>query len=201
VLNDVHGLMTFECEPQPRFLRLGPVIAMVSSPHQRLTEAMEAATRLNATITSRELLAYDLYAASFSESNADARFVMLMMAIETLIEPQPRSEEARAVVDTLIQATRSSSLPAGEVASIEGALDWLHSESISRAGRRLASRLGDRTYQGDTPARFFTRCYDLRSRLVHGAEPRPTRAEVGGLAAGLEHFVGDLISGPLLDNS
>lgn len=43
-------------------------------------------------MTEREQLAYALYSASFSESSADARFVMLMMAAETLIKPQPRSE-------------------------------------------------------------------------------------------------------------
>ena len=47
--------------------------------------------------------------------------------------------------------------------------------------------------------KFFKVCYEIRSRLVHGQAPRPTRDEVGAVAAHLENFVGDLLSGPLLE--
>lgn len=71
-------------------------------------------------------------------------------------------------------------------------------ESIGQAGRRLARTLEPRTYQGFAPATFFIRCYEMRSKLVHGHIPRPDRGEVDLLAANLETFVGDLLSGSLL---
>lgn len=49
------------------------------------------------------------------------------------------------------------------------------------------------TYAGDEPAVFFTRCYALRSRLLHGHLPLPTRAEIDALASSLEVFVANLL--------
>jgi hypothetical protein len=46
---------------------------------------------------------------------------------------------------------------------------------------------------------FFNRCYQMRSKLVHGEVPRPTRDEVGVRAASLEVFVGHLLGVPLVD--
>jgi hypothetical protein len=42
------------------------------------------------------------------------------------------------------------------------------------------------------PERFFSDCYEMRSQLVHGAFPRPSRAEVDARAATLETFTGHL---------
>jgi len=201
ILNDVHGLMTYKCEPAPRFARVGNVTGIKRTAHERLAVALSRAVKSSAVLTPEERLAYDLYSASFSEPNADARFMMLMMAIETLIRPRQRSPEVRALVDTLIATTEVSALPKREIASIKGTLNWLHEESIGQAGRRLAMNLGDRKYNGESPKTFFTRCYDLRSRLVHGVGARPDRDEVGLRAAHLEIFVGNLISRSLLDDS
>src|SRR6266568_6474344 len=73
-----------------------------------------------------------------------------------------------------------------------------HGFTTSRLGRpddrRLAKALGTTRYGGETPSQFFTDCYELRSRLVHGGRPRPARDEVARRAANLEVFVGDLLS-------
>jgi len=198
VLNDVHGIMVFESEPLPKFASTG-VTAVVGKPGDRVVEMVQAAARLNIAMTERERLAYDLYSASFSESSADARFVTLMMAAETLIEPQPRSEAVAAHVRELVSATQTSSLRREEVESVVGSLRWLYNESVGQAGRRLAQSLGDRRYADEEPQRFFTRCYDLRSKLVHGQYPRPERGDVDQRAATLEVFVSDLLAGRLRD--
>jgi hypothetical protein len=198
VLNDVHGVMIYESEPQPLFAG-SSVSTTVGRSVTGLQNALAAAERLNATTSEQERLAFDLFSASFDETSADARLMMLMMAIETLIQPADRGAAANAHVDAMIQATRTSNLPSNEIASIVGSLQWLRTESISQAGRRLARALGDRTYLCLSPERFFTRCYDLRSRLAHGAVPRPSWTEVNEHAAALEIFVSHLLSGELLD--
>jgi hypothetical protein len=197
VLNDVHGTLVFECEPPPMFGRVGGR-GVVGVTAERLMNALNAAIELGAVMSDRDQVAYDLYSASFSETSADARLAMLMMAVETLIEPQPRSDEVREHVDALIADTQASDLPDGEIQSIVSSLQWLRDESIGQAGRRLASRLGDRRYVDEQPGRFFTKCYTLRSQLIHGHSPRPTRAEVDSRAAALELFVHDLLSVELL---
>lgn len=194
VLNDDHGILVYECEPEPRFARVGAVNVVTGPGGDRLISEIERASRLRVEMSTTERLAFDLYAASFSESSPDARLAMLMMAMETLIEPGPRSTVVREHVDRMIAATRSSGLGRQEIDSIVGSLQWLLCESINQAGRKLAARLGNRKYMDEAPSKFFTSCYGLRSRLFHGHEPRPTRAEVGTRAASLEHFVGDLLS-------
>jgi hypothetical protein len=118
------------------------------------------------------------------------------MATETLINLQPRTPEVQAHVDNLIALTREADLPANERQSILGTLKWLHDESISQGGRRLARKLGNRLYADESPERFFTSCYSIRSGLAHGHHPRPS---VDGRVAALETFVADLLSAELLD--
>jgi len=201
VLNDVHGTAVFASEPQPTFLGLGAATLMLGKPAERLSQAIRAARDLGVALSDQEQLAYDLYGASFFfHPSPDVRFVMLMMALETLTEPQERSPEVVTHVDALIACTRKSGLPDKEIESIVGSLGYMHKESISQAGRRLARTLGERRYMDETATKFFTECYALRSRLVHGHYPRPTRSEVDLRAAHLETFVSHLLSGQLLNS-
>jgi hypothetical protein len=197
-LNDVHGLMTFECEPAPVFLRIGPIFGIVSSPHERLADAMANAIQ-NGGLSEERQVTYDLFAASFAQPSADARFALLMMALESLIDPAPRSEESRRHVESLIEATHNSGLPKPEIDSIKGSLSWLLDESIGQAGRKLARTLEPKKYNNESPATFFTHCYEMRSRLMHGHHPLPTRNEIDLQAANLTAFVADLLANSPVD--
>jgi hypothetical protein len=199
-LNNVHGTQVYECEPPPQFVHQ-EVAATVGKPEQRARDAIRAAHDLGIGMTDQEQLAYDLYSGSYFQPAADARFLMLTMALETLIDQEVLSDEVKAHVDQLIALTRGSSLRSKEIESMVGTLRWLYRESVSRAGRRLAEKLGDRLYMDGTekPVTFFNRSYEMRSHLVHGYYPRPTRDEVDRRAANLETFVGNLLSLPLLE--
>jgi hypothetical protein len=191
-LNDVHGLMVYECEPKPIFLSIGPMTAVVSSPHERLAQAMSDAIE-NGGLTEERQITYDLFAASFAQPSADASFALLMMALESMIEPQPRADESRRHVETIIRATKDSKLARSEINSIVGALSWLLDESIGQAGRRLAKTLEPSRYGDESPAAFFTHCYEVRSRLMHGHHPLPTRNEISHLTGTLRVFIADLL--------
>jgi hypothetical protein len=121
-----------------------------------------------------------------------------MMAVETLIEQEERPEDVRAHVTQLIADTRDSGLAQNNRDSLVGSLELLKIESVGAAGRRLAASLGDRTYMDESPS-IFTRCYEMRSQLVHGRFPRPAPGDVGSCAVGLECFAGDLLGAALLD--
>lgn len=169
-------------------------------PVSKLQRAVAAARDLACPARSEgERIAYDLSSASFFARDPDARFVLLMMACEALLEPKPRNELVRRCVDDLISLTQTAGLPANDTQSIIGSLRWLYTESIGQAGRRLASGLIPREYMGKHPVHFFTECYALRSALVHGHAERPKAGEVGSHAASLEVFLQDLLSGPLLN--
>ena len=194
VLNDVHGLMAYPSDPKPSFATMtadGVRGVSVESFEREFTAAFERKT----TLTERERIAHLVFNSSFFQPSADARFLMLMMAVEVLIEPKRRSEAAVGYVSRFVKEISAAPLEQDEQDSLVGSLRWLKSESISQAGRRLAiERLGNKKYHEKTALDFFTRCYALRSNLVHGNVPLPTFAEVSGTVGILEEFVSDLLT-------
>lgn len=156
------------------------------------------ATHLRApAVDETQRAAFAVYSAAFTLQDPDARFLTLMTAVEVLIDPKPRAPEVIKHVDSLIRATQASGLGASDKTSVTGSLRWLRKQSIGRAGRDLAATLGDRTYAELNAEDFFRACYKIRSKLVHGQVPLPERDDVSLLAAHLERFVGDLLSGGL----
>ena len=152
-----------------------------------------------APLSAVEQTAYDLYSSAFSATTFDARFVVLMMALETLLEPEERAAEVVSHVDNLIEITTKARLPSDQRASLLGSLRYMRQESIGQAGRRLALRLGERRYMELEAPRFFTKCYELRSSLVHGSHPRPDRVLIESYLPHLEQLVADLLAGKLLE--
>lgn len=201
VLQDVHGLSTYENEPPPMFGGLS-LAGMASSPHERLAEALERARERDVVLSDEQRLAYDLYSASQSQTDADARLIMLVMATEVLKEQEQRGPDVQELVDTLV-GTLSARIEDGslrsdqsEKDSLLGQLRELRKESNTQAVRRLVAHLGDHPhpYFGEeTLDAFIKKCYALRSTLVHGSSPK-NRQEVRERAAGLEALVGRLLT-------
>jgi hypothetical protein len=136
---------------------------------------------------------YDIFSAALGLAPGDAQYAMLMAALETMIKPRPRSSESIKHVSRLIELTRESGLPEWEIGSLTGSLKWLYHESINQAGKIIATTLGPRTYMDERPAVFFRRCYEIRSRLLHGSDPLPSAHDVRSRIPSLIEFVADLI--------
>jgi hypothetical protein len=199
VLNDVHGIMTYESDPRLMLVGVDPIHAIRGAQGNRLLATLQRAVQLNCHLSPAEHLAYDLFSgASLVEDSADAKFMMLMMALETLIDQKDRSEKVKLFVDDLKKQTLASELPSNEKDSLSKSLESLVRESVGRAGRRLARTLGDRRYMNQKPVAFFNQCYEMRNALAHGYLDRPSRDAVAALGSGLELFVADLIAGSLV---
>lgn len=198
VLNDEPGLSVFATEPTPKFVHVSASAVKIPSV-DRTVRAINVAYALGPHHTPRQSLAYDLYSASFFATVADARLLMLMMAVETLLDPADRPEKVRAHVQSLIDQTKAAGLPKQEKESILGSMQWLFQDSVSRAGQKLAATLEGRTYMDLPPEKFFKKCYTLRSRLAHGDVPRPSFEEVNMMNGPLEQFVGQLLCPKLLE--
>jgi hypothetical protein len=195
VLNNEHGLMVYSSEPAPVFAATGPADLILSSSPESFEREFSATITRNRALTERERLAFSLFHASFFQPTADGRFLLLVMAIEALIDPKRKSPEAVRHVDGFITQIKNSSLDLNERCSLIGSLKWLRDESINKAGQRLvAERLGDKIYGGKTAPKFFSKVYATRSKLVHGQVPIPTFEQVNALAAPLEVFVSELLT-------
>jgi hypothetical protein len=137
ILNDVMGLSVFECEPAPMFVRMGPPTVSVGK--AGVLGALRAAAANDVSMPPQEQLAYALYSASFNETHADARFVMLMMALETLLPETERPEAVLAHVERLREITKQADLPDADRRSLLGSLDWLRLQSINLAASSRSS--------------------------------------------------------------
>ncbi|MFI6637526.1 hypothetical protein ACIBI7_52325 [Nonomuraea fuscirosea] len=195
VLDDVHGILVFPSKPAAAFETAMPITAVLSRPIEDVVSCASAlADQADLLLDDAQLVAHSLFASSFSETSADARFLMLMMAVETIIKRDDRSLAVVAHVNDLLTQTKQTDLPVRERDALLGALRDLRKQSIGQAGQALASMLGDQRFAGETPADFFKMSYGLRSQLVHGAVPRPSREIVGQRAATLQIMVGRLLS-------
>jgi hypothetical protein len=193
VLNDLHGLMTFNSTPQPKFSSL-TAIATRGVPIDSFHEVFRNVVSHDVKLERKERIAISLFNSSFFNPNADGRFLSLVMTIEVLIAPQPKSQGAIEFVQQFIDTINSSTVASAEKNSLAGSLKWLKQESIQQAGKNLVTaRLGQRAYRGKPAKKFFTDVYNLRSRLVHGTDPFPSFEDVSSIVADVEVFVSDLL--------
>lgn len=190
VLNDEHGTMVYTTLPKPLlFETSAKAVKLLNA--EKLLRVIKLTHEARPEVSEPERIAYDLFASSYLYPKPDARFLALMMAIETLAERQPRSRETISHIETLIGITRSAQI--NDAQSLLSALSDMKKESIASACKVLASRLIDKQYANRDAVSFMGHCYGLRSKLVHGSNPRPTNQDINEVVADLERFVGDLL--------
>ena len=172
------------------------VVASKGSNIEQFNKAMEfEPTSLE--ISEKERIAFVLYGAAAFATDPEARFMLLMMALETRIDSKLRDGLALEMIDEFLGVVETSvELEIKEKNSILGSLRHLRKESISEAGQSLVRGMGSDSYDGRSAEDFFKVCYQIRSDIVHGNFPRPKIDEIRHLAANLEILVGHLIAGP-----
>jgi hypothetical protein len=192
-LHDPARLWAYEAGiDEPVFLTTNPVILQRGSTLEALEEAMATAIAMGGLSRENQVV-YSLFSASFGLA-AEARFALLMAALEAMMNAEQRPAAALALIAQWQDQVRASSLSADDATSLINAMTFLRTDSISLTGQKLARKLGTRQYGDVPPVQFFKRCYRLRNRLMHGLHPIPTPAELGIAAASLEVFVADLLS-------
>lgn len=145
-------------------------------------------------LSDRQTLAIEIYMASHFEESPRTRFVTLVIAVEALMTPAPRTREGRQLVDHLQELVKKSALSEEEIESLLGSLEYLKEESKGKTGRALAKKLlGDKTYGGKKAEDFFKHCYPIRSQIVHTGKPKDPQLNLRELAGQAEEFVADLL--------
>ncbi|PIU26117.1 MAG: hypothetical protein COW32_08835 [Candidatus Aquicultor secundus] len=148
---------------------------------------------MNASISDKEALAFDLYFTSHFEDSTQARFLILTTAIESILEQKEAPRKTIQFIEQLKDLSDKSDLGLEQIASLKNGLGRLKRESIKQTGRRLASeRLKDQRYDEKSASNFFAYCYDIRSQLVHNGKA-DDRNDLGRLVYELDRFVSDLL--------
>lgn len=194
VLNGRLGLQVYRAEPQTVFMDMGNPRVGADFPVDKLIDLVDTVFADAPPLSRRESLALELFHAALFETRPRARLLLLVAAVESLLEPEVRGNQAKLFVDDLIIRTQASGMEKHEVDSIVGALRWLRKESISRTGRSLGSRLlAGREYADLPPDRFFAKVYSVRSALVHSGKTTLFPDEFLGFVGHTQRFVRELI--------
>jgi len=193
VKNDVHGIDVYEHVENLRFVSMNAKGTVGKYP-PKLIDTFQREYLNSRQLTEKKVLASEIYASSFFDVSARSRFITLVTAIEALLEPLKRSDEVQALVAELEATTQQSMIDEPTKASIIGSLERVRDQSISQAGRTLARRLlPDEFFDGQSSVDFFTRCYNLRSRILHHGTIPKESVDIGRLANVMETFVAHLL--------
>jgi hypothetical protein len=167
ILQDKLGVSVYREQPTPHFVGVGQPTLSVGKNSNAFIEAVDKASEVSEGLGEPILIAYYLFSASTSEQEIEARFILLVMALETMVDQQDRSALVRGHVDQLCELTKqNSNLLDEEKTSLLSALRRLKQESIGESGKRTVGILGSSIYAGRTPEQFFSQCYSLRSMWV-----------------------------------
>jgi hypothetical protein len=192
---DVHGLQVMpEIEGRILFgsVRFGGLVP--KNFPENFQKRVAESYALNKVLTKKQTLAAQLYNQSHFLSSDTARFVTLISAVEALSEQSNRSPVAVALIAQMIQMTAAAGdLKEGERKSLKDALGNLRRVSIGSTCRALV-----KMHCGAPAAKYFTRAYDIRSKLVHEGEPPPgtdLAAELRDLDTLVRHLVVKHVAG------
>lgn len=144
-------------------------------------------------LNEKQIVAAELFSASFFDVPFRSRFITLVTAIEALLVPQRRSDALQSFIDGTKQDLEGRKIDEATKKVLMGSLERLRSDSIGQTGKSLCQRLlPDKEYDGRSAGKFFKYCYDLRSEIVHSGKPKDA-VDLLRLSNACQAFVGDLL--------
>ncbi|CAM3150884.1 hypothetical protein BST27_23385 [Mycobacterium intermedium] len=169
IYQDRIGLFVYEEPPAPDIFLYGLASGHVQSTMKGVPAAVIAARERYSGDWSPELkLAYDLVHASLADTNPEAKFILMVTAIEALIPYREKEQKLSELLEALKPAVVQ--LPGFDEDTQASAIKLIESakmNSIRQFGLKLASRLSGE-YSGMTPKKYFDEIYGTRSHLAHG---------------------------------
>lgn len=191
--NDIHGIDVYEHIENLRFASFSAKATVGKHP-PKLIDTFRREYLHRRQLTEKQVLASEIYASSFFDVSSRSRFITLVTAVEALLEPLKRSDKVEALVEELKATTQKSKVDEPTRESIIGSLERLRHQSIRQAGRTLADRLiHNEFFDGQSSADFFSRCYDLRSQILHRGTIEDDSVDIWHLANVMESFVARLL--------
>jgi hypothetical protein len=199
IRGDVQGIDVYPAEADTMFVRVGAQVGVGVGVDGFVAEFREI--RAGAwQLSEKQRLAAELFSASFFDRVPRSRFITLVTVVEALLDAGRRSVDVQEFVDQARELAEA--LPKSEPSrqSLITGLERLRDESIGQAGRHLADRLlKDRSYDELPAAKFFTKCYGIRSQTVHRGVPEDPDIDFLTLGNSCQQFVGDLLLASFAD--
>lgn len=164
-LSDALGITVFRTPPPTIFLGTGDFEGSVTVRHLRLVDELRQALVDASVLDERTRTSYELFASSRFENSSRSRFLLLVMAVEALVERSGRPADEQSYLNDAIQGLKTSGLSASARATMKQALTFLKTQSISSAAQALIANA-----VSAPAAKEFKKMYGIRSRLIHGGQ-------------------------------
>jgi hypothetical protein len=201
VRQDLHGIDVYEHVEKLKFVSFNAKAKLGKNPN-KLVDTFKREYLNNRLFTEKQLLAGEIYTSSFFDVSARSRFITLVTAVEALLEQPKRSDDVETLVEEFKDKTRQSMVDETTKASIIGGLERLKNQSIGQAGRELSNQLLPKElFDGQASADFFSRCYGLRSQVLHDGTILAEGEDIWHLANVMEEFVNRLLLAALKSDS
>lgn len=138
----------------------------ISWPIETFIEQFKRAYELSIDINEKYLLALELYSESRFESTLRIRFLMLIIAVESLIVKKEQSDDVIKFLDELKRDVKSRFVGSKKDRDIiSNGLGKLKEVGIAQATRDFIKE-----FLGEQHMKFFSECYAERSNLVHNGQ-------------------------------
>jgi hypothetical protein len=169
LVNGVNGLMVIEDSKNVKSV-FASASAVVTRGRESFLSEFNYFLSKEKVITVQTALAFHFFnLAQQFETSLRVKFLLNIIALESLVEQKERREEATSHVDQLIQLTENNSnLNSDEKNSMISTLKHLRNESISASVKNfIGNILEGKRYGNKSVRKFFTDCYEIRSEFVH----------------------------------
>ena len=139
--------------------------ASVLYPVESIIEPLDQIIMSNKNIDQRLLIAIELFTSAKLETTERSKFIGLVSALEPLAKQEKyEDEELKKLIKNFKQQIKSSNLDQQLKNSLDGRIDQLKLESVSKAIRRMVKE----KLPGDNESiKIIENAYGLRSKILH----------------------------------
>jgi hypothetical protein len=139
-----------------------PTVVMNSS---RMVQLVNQIFSANIDVDEKLLVSMELFASARLETTERTRFVGLVSSLEPLAQQEAYDNpELKQLVESFVEQLKTTSIPEDIKSSLNGRINGLKKESVSRAIRRLVK---EHFPKNPDAVSTVEEAYDIRSKILH----------------------------------
>ncbi len=194
IVQDNWGITIYQDKENIKFVS-GSAKVTVGRGIQNLVNSLTDGYKIDKRLKENERITLEIFNSSFFESTEISKFLSLMISLESMLDFPNHSNKVQKLITRTKRRVKCSIIPQDEKASLIGSLEQLRRVSITKSGILLTQHYLDQNqlYSGLSSSKFFKKCYNLRSKLVHKGEKTVGNFNVKHATPELSRFVADII--------
>lgn len=173
-IEDIHGLHVYQEGTPIQWVSSELTNTIIISNDKFINALQDAFNLVPDKLEEKRYLSLELYSASHFESSLRAKFLILVSVVECLAARDEKSGDVIAFIEELINYTKTNYKESGkEKSNLISRLGNLKRNSISVSCNKLVEY-----YLGEESMKYFSYCYDIRSKILHDGNP-PASTDLG----------------------